>query len=317
MYQQLVLVDGLRQHDLVISNPGYPDPFTDGTVQDAVPPSIVRPGPKLVTPFTRRYSFGVDQPINKLVRLRATWSRETGVDLFRSRNANPLVDGLRVDPSFANITELEATARSLNESLQTDVLVNFPPRRLSAVFSYVLGRAMNETDWALALPPDSFDLSAEWAPARGDVRHRVNIALNTDLPGAFRFNGSFRAQSGSPYNITTGFDTNGDGVQNERPVGVGRNSARGTGTRNVDMTLTWRLRIGHRGPPLAAGQRASAKPRPANDELVRFEAFARATNVLNLENRIGFSGVLTSPFFGSPTMAGAPRRVVLGTRLWF
>ena len=164
---------------------------------------------------------------------------------------------------------------------------------------------------------DQADLDAG-QPTRGDVRHRVNVALNTDLPGSFRVNASFRAQSGSPYNITTGVDANGDGIQNERPVGVTRNSARGTGTKNMDMTLTWRLSLGHRSPELPGGQRGPGSSRPASgNELFRFEVFARATNVLNLENPMVFSGVLTSPFFGLPTSAGTARRVVFGTRVWF
>jgi hypothetical protein len=316
MYQQLLLVDGVRQHDLVISNPGYPDPFSEGQRLEAVPPSIIRARPDVVMPFTTRYTVGLDQPINKLVRLRATWSRQTGHNLFRSRNANPPVDGVRPNPSIANITELETTARSLNESLQTELLVNFPPRRLSANLNYVLGRAMNETDWAFSLPPDSFDLSGEWGPARGDVRHRVNVGVNTDLPGAFRVNASFRAQSASRYNITTGADPNGDGLQNERPAGVTRNSARGASTKNMDVTLTWRLNLGHRQTADAPGA-SSPRPPASDDELFRFEVFARATNVLNLANPLGFSGVQTSPFFGLPTSVGSARRVLVGTRVWF
>ena len=85
------------------------------------------------------------------------------------------------------------------------------------------------------------------------------------------------------------------------------------------MTLTWHLSLGRRGPELPAGQRGSGRSRPpANgNELFRFEVFARAANVLNLENPQLFSGVLTSPFFGLPTSAGTPRRVVVGTRVWF
>ena len=34
-YQQLLLVDGFAQRDLVISDPGYPDPFSAGVTQAA------------------------------------------------------------------------------------------------------------------------------------------------------------------------------------------------------------------------------------------------------------------------------------------
>src|SRR5262249_17909569 len=132
MYQQLLLVDGVAQRDVVISNPGYPDPFSAGMIEAAVPSGVIRARRKLVMPFSHWYTRGVDQPIGKFVRLRETFVRQTGYDLFRSLNANAPVDGVRPDPSILNITELETTGRSLNQSLQTEMIVSYPPRRLSA-----------------------------------------------------------------------------------------------------------------------------------------------------------------------------------------
>ena len=127
-----------------------------------------------------------------------------------------------------------------------------------------------------------------------------------------------RAQSASPYNITTGLDENRDGQTNERPFGFVRNSARGEPTTNVDMGLVWersvdsRARVNaQRGGGAAAGaavRRGGGNRAP--EGILRFEIFARATNVLNLVNPQNFSGVRTSPFFGRATSAAAPRRLV-------
>ena len=247
-YRQLRLVDGLAQRDLVISNPGYPDPFSAGVTQAAAPPSIIRARDDLVTPVNQRYSVGVDQQIGQFFRVRATFSRQAGDHLFRSRNANAPVDGVRPDPSVGNVTELENTAQSLNQSIQTELSISYPPRRFSTLVNYAFGEAMNDTDGVFSLPPDSFDLTGEWGPSRADVRHRVNVGLNSDLIGGLRVAANFRAQSASPYNITTGTDLNGDGVYNDRPPGVPRNSGRGGPTTNLDLTLTWRLSLGQRRP---------------------------------------------------------------------
>jgi hypothetical protein len=329
-YRQTLLVDGRRQWDLMISGPGYPDPLSAGVTETAAPPSIIRARADLEMPVNRRYSIGVDQPIGRFFRFRGTASRQTGENLFRSHNANAPVDGVRPDPSVLNVTELESTARSLNESVQADLFVNYPPRRLSANVNYAYGKAMGETDGVFSLPPDRVDVTGEWGPTRGDARHRVSASLNSDLPGQFRVSANFRAQSALPYNITTGADANGDGVHNERPAGVTRNSGRGEGTQNLDLTLTWRLDLGQRQPADSArsggDQNRPTPPRGASvrlpaaardNYLFRFEVFARASNVLNLVNPQNFSGVLTSPFFGQPTSASPARRVVLGTRIWF
>jgi len=300
----------------VISGPGYPDPLSAGlTVTEAErPPSLTRANANLVMPFSERYTLGVDQPVGKFFRFRGTFVRQKGHNLFRSRNANAPVDHVRPDPSVLNITELETTARSLTRSFQTELAINYPPKRFSGNVSYVIGKSMNETDGAFSLPPDSFDLASEWGPSRADVRHNLTIGLNSDLAAGFRVAGTFRAQSATPYTITLGTDPNGDGVHNERPAGVSRNSERGAPTKNLDVTLTWRVGVGQGGADERAAGRRNAAARESDR---RIELFARGSNVLNFVNPQNFSGVLTSPFFGLPTSAGNARRVVVGTRVWF
>ena len=158
---------------------------------------------------------------------------------------------------------------------------------------------------------------------RCDAHHRFNAGVNADLWSGFRVNATFRALSASPYTITTGLDTNGDGENDERPAGVDRNSARGAGTQNMDASIAWGRGFGQRSltgtqKPGVTGSATEKKPRPnPSQQIVRFEIFLRGTNVLNQVNYQGFSGVLTSPFFGRPTSAAAARRLVLGTRVWF
>jgi hypothetical protein len=325
IYEQTILVNGVQQRDVVVANPGYPNPFSDGTIVTARPPSVIRARPDLVFPTNRRVTVGLDQPLAAFGRFRATYSRQRGDHVFRSRDINAPIDGVRPDPAARNITELETTARSANRSLELDLQLKYPKRRLSTNFTYTLGSAWNETDGPFQLPPDSLDLSEEWGPSRGDVRHRFNAGANADLWSGFRITTSFRALSASPYTITTGFDTNGDGENDERPAGVGRNSARGAGTQNLDATITWGRGFGQRAvagaqapKPGTAGNAAEQKPRPnPSQQIIRFEIFVRGTNVLNQVNYQGFSGVLTSPFFGRPTSAATARRLVLGTRVWF
>jgi hypothetical protein len=324
LYEQTLWANGLQQRDIVISNPGFPDPFLGGIPLAGQPPSIVRAHPDLVMPFTRRATVGVDRTLTTWARLRATYSHQIGRHLFRSRDLNAPINGVRPDTSLRNITQLESTARSQSESLELNVMLNHRPRRFSANVGYTLGEAWNETDGALSLPPNSFDLSQEWGPSRQDVRHRVFASMNTDVKAGFRVNMNVRAQSASRYNITTGLDENRDGQTNERPAGVGRNAGRGQPTTNVDMGLVWEHSVGQRRPtaqrggtaPGSGGREIGGGNRAA-EGILRFEIFARATNVLNLVNAQNFSGVMTSPFFGRATSAAAPRRVVLGMRAFF
>jgi hypothetical protein len=166
LYEQTLWANGQQQRDIVISNPGFPDPFLGGVPLASQPPSIVRAHPDLVMPYTRRASVGIDRTLTAWARVRATYSRQIGRHLFRSRDLNAPLDGVRPDPTLRNITQLESTARSQNRALEVNVMLNHRPRRFSANVGYTLGEALNETDGALALPPDSFDLSKEWGPSR-------------------------------------------------------------------------------------------------------------------------------------------------------
>jgi hypothetical protein len=51
-----------------------------------------------------------------------------------------------------------------------------------------------------------------------DQRHRLNLVSSLKLPYDFRFGLVASLHSGFPYNITTGFDDNGDTILNDRPT---------------------------------------------------------------------------------------------------
>ena len=49
----------------------------------------------------------------------------------------------------------------------------------------------------------------------------------------------------------------------------------------------------------------------------RVELYAQGYNLTNHVNAVDYSGVESSPFFGRPTAAAAPRRIEVGARLMF
>ena len=55
----------------------------------------------------------------------------------------------------------------------------------------------------------------------------------------------------------------------------------------------------------------------AEDKRWRMELYAAATNIFNHTNLLGYSGVMTSPFFGQATSAGPSRKLELGVRFGF
>jgi hypothetical protein len=127
LYEQTLWANGQQQRDVVISGPGYPDPFSGGVPLASQPSSIVRADPGIVMPFTRRASFGVDRTLASWARLRASYSHGLGRHLFRSRDLNAPIDGIRPEAGIRNITLLETTARSQNRSFEMNLMLNHRP----------------------------------------------------------------------------------------------------------------------------------------------------------------------------------------------
>jgi hypothetical protein len=71
------------------------------------------------------------------------------------------------------------------------------------------------------------------------------------------------------------------------------------------------------GGPGGGSDIAGAFGAGAEDKRIRFEVFASASNVFNAVNRIGYSGVMTSNFFGEATGAMPGRRIDIGVRMGF
>jgi len=97
--------------------------------------------------------------------------------------------------------------------------------KLFQVFSnYTYSHTLSDSDGALSLPADNYNLRQEWGPASTNRRHFLFIGGSATLPYGFRLNPFLTASSGAPFNITTGLDNNGDGQINDRPAGISRNS---------------------------------------------------------------------------------------------
>jgi hypothetical protein len=329
-YEQTLKVDGTHQIDVAVLNPGYPNPFTGGEA-DVLPAGRLVQSPDLGLPMTTRANLGVEQTFGKYTRAFVSYGYGRSHNQFRGHDINaPLPDGTRPDDSAGTVTQVESTARFAVHLLNASLNMNLPWHRTSLFFNYTLGHAMNESDSPFSLPADNHDLDAEWGPTPLDARHRTSVMFNMNLWKGFKLASSFNSNSGLPYNLTTGFDDNHDTVSNDRPAGVGRNSARGDGRWDLGARLSWATGFGTRsasggGTPTIMIRTIGGPAETsmggfsggADDKRVRVEIYLAANNVLNHMNPLNYSGVMTSPFFRSPTAAGNPRKLEVGMRVGF
>jgi len=178
------------------------------------------------------------------------------------------------------------------------------------MIQYILGRAYNNTGGNPAMgarstlnsfPANNYALSGECARADFDQRHRINL-LGTIIPRrSFKLGVALSVYSGQPYTMTTGRDDNHDGLANDRPVGVSRNSLQGPAYADFDVRWSrdfYFVRAKKEKGPMAT---------------LGIDAF----NVLNHVNYAGYIGVLSSPFFGKPVAAQPVRRLQASFRFRF
>jgi len=328
-FEQTLRVDGQRQRDLVITNPGFPNPFLGG-MQTVLPPSRIQTDPNLQIPYIIQSSIGVETNPFKLFRLTTNYQYQRGVHLLHGRNLNAPIPGFgRPDPTVGNITNIESSAYQSSHRLMVGI---GPAKFVQGLFwniNYLLMKNTNEADSPFSLPSDNFNLRADRGPAANDFRHLISGFISKRLPRGFAISTVFQATSALPYNITTGFDNNGDTVINDRPAGLGRNSARGASRWEIGSRLSWgkdfgpEQQQGSGGPQIRmvriGGGDGAAPPSLPNaaTKKYRLEFYAQAFNLLNHANLGAFSGVQTSPFFGHATSAQPPRRMELGLRFNF
>jgi len=327
-YEQGVQLDGTHQQIETIVEPGYPNPILGGSAV-ALPAGRVQFATNLIQPRMLETVAGIEQTLSGDLRVNTMFIRRRGTNQLRGVNVNaPLAGGLRPDPGSGAVAELQSVASTEFDAISVNLNFQRMPQRLFVAANYTFGRSINETDSPFGLPADSYNLAAERGPALGFARHRFMSLVNVPLIARFRLGTSLRAQSGTPYNITTGRDDNGDTVSNDRPSGTTRNTGLGWAQVDLGLRLSWSVAFGGAAPPPAGPQVRVVRGDSDNPlggmggmdsagKRYGLELYAQAYNALNRFNALNFSGVVGSPFFGQPTAAGAPRRVELGARLNF
>lgn len=308
-----------RANDVTIVNPGYPDPFTRGTVQSGTP-SISVASPNIRTPESRSVSLGVKRELVAGVALSADGVYSRGYNQFNNRDLNPRdpATGRRPNPRYLRITQYETEGHAWYSALLMQ-LERRGNRGPGFGVSYTLAKSIRDVEGFLFLAQDQLNPAAEKSRASNNRTHQLVGRMTWLLPGGIQLAGLLQYRSGQPWNVTTGRDNNGDTEQNDRPDLVNPSgNRRDRSTYNGDFTG----RVGNLGRNANTGpsfvtldariSKVFQLPR------VRFEAFVEAFNATNKVNYASPNGNLRSSLFGTSTsIQGNMRQVELGMRVDF
>jgi len=208
--------NGVTQQSYLIFNPSFfpTIPSVSSLASGLQPQQLQYVSNGIAAPRIYQASVGVDRQINQYARVSVNYITSRGTHLQLSRDINAPIDGAYPygSPGVRMLTE----DTGLSRTNQLTVVPNINYKGLVLFGFYALSYGKSDAE---GQPANPYDVRAEWGPsAFGDVRHRLVVGTSIPLPLKFTINPFFLASSGTPYDITTGRDTIGDGILSQRPA---------------------------------------------------------------------------------------------------
>jgi carboxypeptidase family protein len=292
--------------------------------------SISSINPSVQNQYNQQAGVQVERAIGSGLAAQVGYSYVRGHAILMSHNVNvPTLTAAqaalvgdrnlgRPDPSIGNNSQYD----SIGDAWFHGLTASIETRRArfgSIRASYTLSNAQDDAGNAFFQSPQTQnDVLADRGPSDNDQRHRLvfsgtlgdgpSVAVRHALAG-FTIGWVYSYATAAPFNVVTGADNNNDTTVNDRPAGVGRNSARlpcfdnlasDCGTAAFDLRIARAIRLGASRLELM---------------LEGFNLFNRA-NVVNVNNTIG-NGATPSATFKQVTAVGDMRQFQLGARWTF
>jgi hypothetical protein len=227
---QALRFNGITQQQFLVTDPNLLDLFPIvppvSTLQAFALPQTRRIVSDELTPSqSLRAMFTVERQLTKTIKLSITYTQAHNVHTQRQVNINAPLGGTFIpgQPNSGvrplglgagNLYQYEATGHASGKGLTFNLNGNI--NKLNFWGGYSISKSRNTDNGGSGSPFDAYDFSHEFA--------RYN-ALNFAYAGGY-YQGPYGislnlfalANSGSPFNITTGRDTNGDTAFTERPA---------------------------------------------------------------------------------------------------
>ena len=282
-------------------------------------PNITRIDTAIDTSYSEQLSLELERELAGGASLSIGYLHLRALHLIVQRNVNvprfPASAGVpnlgRPDPNWGNISRYESSGDSNYDGM----IVSFNQRASSWAtvrVSYTLSKAIDDAgNFFFSTPQDNFNIRDDRGLSDNDQRHRFVISGTFEAPKKhsavpkalhdFTLSYIFTYASRLPFNVLLGSDRNFDTNNNDRPLGVGRNTGRGFDYASFDMRLSRRFRI---------------------TEHLAVEFTADGFNLLNranysVPNNTFGPGAVPLPTFGQPTQAFDPRQFQFGLRVSF
>jgi hypothetical protein len=284
-------------------------------------PNITRIDTNIENSYSQQANVQVERELPGSALISVGYLHLRALHIIASRNVNvptaPASAGVpnlgRPDPNWGNISRFEGAG----DSYYNGLIVSFNKRTTgwaNVRVSYTLSKTTdNAGNFFFSTPQNNFNLRDDLGRSDNDQRHRLVVSGSFQAPAkgaeeglrkalrGFQLSYIYTYGSRLPFNVLLGSDRNFDTNNNDRPVGVGRNTGRGFDFASFDLRLSRRFRLTERLglDVLAEG----------------FNLFNRAN--FGVPNNTFGPGVTPLATFGQPTAAFDPRQFQFGLKLSF
>jgi len=236
--------DGNTEQQFIVNDPSllalFPAvPSSAALTALSQPQTIWRKVSDLTEPYYIQSSISLERSLPHNTTFSISYLETRGLHQLRSRNLNAPAPGTGIRPfgnSF-NVYDYETSGIYRQHLLVFNALLR-PNAKINLNANYTFGKASGDTDGAGSFPSDSYNLRNEFGRSSFDVRHRFTLTGSIDTRWGIGFFPLIIASSGTPFNIITGLDNNGDSLFIDRPAfatDLTRASVRRTAFGNFDL----------------------------------------------------------------------------------
>lgn len=284
-------------------------------------PNITRIDPNIDVSYSEQANLQIERELPWDAIVSVGYLHVNAKHIILSRNVNvprfPASAGVpnlgRPDPNWGNISRFEGSGNSYYDGM----VVSFNQRATrwaTMRLSYTLAKTIDDAgNFFFSSPQNNFNVRDDRGLSDNDQRHRLVVSGTLEAPQegkasgfarvlqGFQFGYIFTYASRLPFNVLLGSDRNFDTNNNDRPIGVGRNTGRGFDFASLDLRVSRRFRLTERAD---------------------LQLLAEGFNVLNranfgVPNNTFGSGINPLLSFGQPTAAFDPRQFQFGMKVSF
>ena len=209
--------NGIVQQQYVVNNPDFfPNVRAPSELAGFQSQQVIqRLSAALRSPYVLQSAATLERQLPKNTTVAVTYTNSRGFRELLSEDRNAPLPGTYIAATPGSGLFPLGHPGPLFEMLssgvfrQNQLLVNVNSRvspTISMFGTYVLSRAMSNTDGIDTFPANPYSFAGEYGPAAYDVRHRLNVGGSINTKWNVRLNPLIAMQSGAPFDITGALD---------------------------------------------------------------------------------------------------------------